>query len=225
MNFRFFLALNFLFFHNLTLFGQIGIDSVSRPGVYYPMVEAFEYHSISEGDIVFLGNSITFWADWPLLLEDFNVKNRGIPGDNTFGVRERLYEVIQGKPNKVFILIGINDLARNIPDQVILRNYQGIIRQIQNGSPETNIFFQTLLPTNPDFGKLTEHYHKDESIHFINDRLKELGEKYGITIIDLYSHFADQDGKLLSNYTWDGVHLTIDGYLRWVEILIEEGYL
>ena len=46
-----------------------------------------------------------------------------------------------------------------------------------------------------------------------------------ITVIDLYSHFADRDGKLLSEYTWDGVHLTVKGYLRWVEILTKEAYL
>ncbi len=225
LNFRTFLCINIPLLLSLTMYGQVDIDSTTRPAVYYPMLEAFEYHSISEGDIVFLGNSITFWADWPVLLDDCNVKNRGIPGDNTFGLKERLYEAVQGKPSKVFIMIGINDLAKNTPDSVILKNYQEIIRQINKMSPQTKIYFQTLLPTNADFGKLSNHYHKDEHIRYINDRLKEMGKENDLTVIDLYPHFADQYGKLLSEYTWDGVHLTINGYLRWVEILTEGDYL
>lgn len=225
MNFWAFLKVNILLLLTATMYGQTDIDSTTRPAVYHPMLETFEYHSISEGDIVFLGNSITFWADWPVLLDDCNVKNRGIPGDNTFGLKERLYEVVQGKPSKVFIMIGVNDLAKNTPDSVILKNYQEIILQIQKLSPQTKIYFQTLLPTNEDFGKLSNHYHKDEHIRYINDRLIEMGKENDITVIDLYSYFADPDGKLLSEYTWDGVHLTISGYLRWVGILTEGGYL
>ena len=128
LNIRISLAVTILFFLTVTMYGQGYIDSTTRPAVYYPMLEAFEYHSISEEDIVFLGNSITFWADWPVLLDDCNVKNRGIPGDNTYGLKERSYEVIQAKPAKVFIMIGINDLAKNIPDSVIFKNSQEIIR-------------------------------------------------------------------------------------------------
>ncbi len=225
LNIRTSLGLSILLLLTMTMYGQADIDSITRPTVYYPMLEAFEYHSISEGDIVFMGNSITFWADWPVLLDDCNVKNRGIPGDNIYGLKERLYEVIQAKPAKVFIMIGINDLAKNIPDSVILKNYQEIIRQIQNDSPQIEIYFQTLLPTNEDFGKLSNHYHKDEHIRYINDRLKGMAKGNNITVIDLYPHFADRDGKLLSEYTWDGVHLTVKGYLRWVEILTKEAYL
>jgi len=225
LNFRASLGLVALLFFSVTVHGQIEIDSTTRTSVYYPMLESFEYHRIHEGVVVFIGNSITFWADWPVLLNDCDVKNRGIPGDNSFGLKERLYEITRAKPAKIFIMIGINDLGKNTPDIVILKNYQEIIHQIQKDSPQTKIYFQTLLPTNEDFGKLKHLYHKDEHIHYINDRLKEMGNENGITVIDLYSHFADQDGKLLSEFTWDGVHLTVKGYLRWVEILTEGGYL
>lgn len=225
LNYQTFLGLIALLLLTETMYGQVDIDSTTRTSVYYPMLESFEFHRINEGDIVFLGNSITFWADWPVLFDECDVKNRGIPGDNTFGLKERLYEVTLAKPAKVFIMIGINDLGKNTPDSVILKNYQEIIQQIQSDSPQTKIYFQTLLPTNEDFGKLKHLYHKDKHIRYINKRLKLMGKENGITVIDLYSHFAGPDGKLLSEYTWDGVHLRIKGYLRWVEILREGGYL
>ena len=201
------------------------IDSLSRPSVYYPMLQTFEYHKLTEDDVVFLGNSITFWADWPSLLNNGRAKNRGIPGDNTFGVRERLFEVTQSKPHKIFILIGINDVAANIPDNVILRNCRGIIRQIKAESPSSIIYIQTLLPTNDDFGKAPNHYGKDKHIRYINSRLKVIGDEEGVSVIDLYAHFVDEKGKLKHEYTWDGLHLTIDGYLHWVRLLKEGAYL
>jgi len=38
-------------------------------------------------------------------------------------VLERLSEVTEGKPAKVFVLIGINDIEHNIPDTLIVNNY------------------------------------------------------------------------------------------------------
>ena len=98
----------------------------------------------SNKDIVFLGNSIT--AGIPIGMNCCscnNARNRGISGDITFGVLERLDEVIEGKPAKVFILIGINDISRNIPDSVIIRNYRKMVTRIQTGSPATKIYLQT----------------------------------------------------------------------------------
>ncbi|RZJ77853.1 MAG: sialate O-acetylesterase, partial [Flavobacterium sp.] len=97
-------------------------DSTYRPGKYVEQVAKFKAEQTSKKDYVFLGNSITAGTDWAKLLNLPQAKNRGISGDITFGVLERLQDVIDGKPKKVFILIGINDISRNIPDSLILRN-------------------------------------------------------------------------------------------------------
>src|SRR6478736_1622024 len=98
-------------------------DSTYRPGNYAQRVANFRSYPNSEKDIIFLGNSITDYTDWNELLQLPEARNRGISGDITFGILERLDEVTEGKPAKIFILIGINDIARNIPDSVILNNY------------------------------------------------------------------------------------------------------
>ena len=149
-------------------------DSTYRPDIYPSKVEMFRSFEHSKKDIVFLGNSIIFWGEWAELLQSKHIKNRGIPGDMTFGVLERLDEVINGKPSRVFILIGINDIARGVPDSIILRNYERMIQRIKAGSSRTKIFFQTMLPTNSSFNKLTTHYHKEEHIKQVNAGLKKL---------------------------------------------------
>jgi lysophospholipase L1-like esterase len=125
----------------------------------------------------------------------------------------------------VFILIGINDISRNIPDEIILKNYARMISRIKAGSPSTKIYFHTLMPTNESFGKFKNHYHKEEHIRYVNDGLKELAKKEQITLIDLFPVFLDKDGKLEKSYTVDGLHLNTSGYLRWAELLKKGNYL
>ena len=194
-------------------------DSTYRPPVYNTRFDQFNSYPHTSSDVVFLGNSITQGTDWNELLQLPQARNRGISGDITFGVLQRLDEVIQGHPAKVFILIGINDIGRNIPDDVILGNYEKIISRIQAGSPRTKIYFQTLMPVNNSFTQHPTHYNKDEHIAAVNDGLKKLGAQKHITIIDIHPHFLDSDNRLDKKYTLDGLHLNAEGYKVWAQVL------
>ncbi len=200
-------------------------DSTFRPGGYALKAGLFKSYPNSKRDIIFLGNSITAGVDWAELLSNKNMRNRGISGDITFGLLERLEEVIEGKPAKVFVLIGINDIARNIPDSVILRNYKKIIRAIHSNSPKTHIYFHTILPVNNEFKPAKNQYNKDEHILYINETLKKMAQEERTTIIDIYPHFLDANGKLNKNYTEDGLHLNAEGYKVWAGILKQGNYL
>lgn len=199
-------------------------DSTYRPGKYAEQVAKFKSDTKSKKDIIFLGNSITAGTDWGKLLNLPQAKNRGISGDITFGVLERLQEVIDGKPAKVFILIGINDISRNIPDSVIVNNYKRIINNIRKGSKNTQIYFNTLLPVNSAFEKFKNHYGKDEHILFVNQEIRKLAAKK-VTIIDLYPAFLDKDNHLKAELTKDGLHLIAEGYQVWANLLQASGYL
>ena len=199
-------------------------DSTYRPGKYIEQVAKFKAEQTSKKDYVFLGNSITAGTDWAKLLNLPQAKNRGISGDITFGVLERLQDVIDGKPRKVFILIGINDISRNIPDSLILRNYKLMIERIRKGSKKTQIYFNTLLPVNASFAKFKNHYGKDDHILYINSEIKKLAAK-NVIIIDLYQQFLDRDNHLKAELTKDGLHLIPEGYQVWAKFLNSTGYL
>lgn len=199
-------------------------DSTYRPGKYVELVRKFKEEPKSKKDFVFLGNSITAGTDWAKLLNLPQAKNRGISGDITYGVLERLQEVIDGKPKKVFILIGINDISRNIPDSLILNNYKVIISRIRKGSKRTQIYFNTLLPVNSSFEKFKNHYGKDDHILYLNSEIKKLVAK-NVTVIDLYPVFLDKDNHLRAELTKDGLHLIPEGYKVWADFLNQTGYL
>lgn len=214
---------------SLLLFGKVNAqtkpyDSTYRPGKYKELVQKFSSEPIAKKEYVFLGNSITAGTDWSKLLNLSQAKNRGISGDITFGVLERLQEVIDRKPAKVFVLIGINDISRNIPDSLILRNYKTIIERIRKGSKKTQIYFYTMLPVNASFEKFKNHYGKDEHILYLNDEIRKFTAKK-VTVIDLYPHFLDADKKLRAELTKDGLHLIPAGYEVWKEVLEKGGYL
>ena len=59
-----------------------------------------------------------------------NVINRGISGDNSYGVFHRLDAVLALKPKKIFLLIGVNDIKRGTPLDIIANNYERIIQKV-----------------------------------------------------------------------------------------------
>lgn len=195
-----------------------GWDSTYRPGNYAQRVANFRSYLNASTDVIFLGNSITDYTDWNELLQLSTARNRGISGDITFGILERLDEVTEGKPAKIFILIGINDIARNIPDSVILDNYKRMISRIKKDSPKTKIYFNTLLPVNNTF-ETRNHFNKDERIAAVNEGLKKICTDEKVTLIDIHPHFLDADKRLDKQLTYDGLHLNAEGYKKWASIL------
>jgi lysophospholipase L1-like esterase len=193
------------------------------PEHYVKRLTLFKAEPIREGRVIMVGNSITEGGNWKSLLNDTTVINRGISGDVTFGVINRVVEITQRKPRKVFLLIGINDLSRNTPDEVILENIFMIVTKIKSGSPKTQVYVQSILPTNDTFKNLSKNFvGKGEHIITINNQLKKYGTKLKYTYVDLYSHFLDADGRMEAKYSGDGLHLNAAGYAHWIEVFKEE---
>jgi lysophospholipase L1-like esterase len=198
-------------FYSSAVAQEVKWDSTYRPKTYKAQVEAFKAAPHTKKDVVFLGNSITAGTDWSKLLDLPQARNRGISGDISFGVLERLEEVIMGKPAKVFLLIGINDISRNIPDSLVIGNIRKIVDRIQKGSKRTKIYVYTLLPVNSSFGKFKNHYNKDEHILWVNDQIRKLASKQ-VTVIDIYPDFLDAEHRLRAELTKDGLHPNAAGY-------------
>lgn len=196
------------------------------PEHYLERYELFKKEPIQQGRIIMVGNSITEGGRWENLLKDSTVINRGISGDVTFGILHRLKDITDRKPGKLFLLIGINDLSRNTPDEVIIENIFMIVGKIHSGSPTTVIYVQSILPTNESFKNLNKAFFgKSEHISTINAQLKKYARKLNYTFVDLHSGFVDTEGRMEAKFTTDGLHLTRAGYDHWIEILKREKYL
>jgi len=208
---------------NQRLYDTVGF----LPEFYAPQVEKFEKEPVVPGRIIFLGNSITYLGDWKKLLHDSTVINRGLGGDITFGVLKRLNEVIRRQPSKLFLLIGINDIGKDIPDAIIADNIRKIISRVQAESPSTKIYVQSILPVNPEVPNFPQHYDKQEHVLNTNKLIKQVAENSNCTYVNIHDLFTDSQGRLEAKYTMDGLHLKPigDGYEKWVAYLRQQGYL
>jgi len=202
------------------LTGIISAQSKTKYSPYYLHSKSmFESLPNTSGEIIFLGNSITDGCNWTELFQDLRVKNRGISGDVTEGILNRLDEVTESNPSKVFIMIGINDLARGKSKKEILDNYKIIVDRIIQASPKTEIYIESILPVNEKYGRFKNHYSKADSIVSLNNNLENLAKEKGQTYVDLYSSFVDNNGKLKDEFTEDGLHINGDGYQLWKSLV------
>jgi lysophospholipase L1-like esterase len=192
---------------------------VKHSAYYIQKKTLFDHLPNAKSEIIFLGDSITDGCEWSEIFHDLRIKNRGISGDVTQGILDRLSEVLESNPAKIFLMIGINDLARGFTVSDILANYKKILMRIKKESPHTKIYIQSLLPVNSDFGTFRNHTNKSDEILYINKRLKLMAQELDLIYIDLYSHFVFKDKKLNPEYTNDGLHLTGKGYEVWKSVI------
>lgn len=187
---------------------------------YYQRATLFEVLPVTTDDIIFLGNSITNGAEWSELFANPHVKNRGISGDTTIGVYQRLDAILIGHPSKIFLLIGINDVSRGLSVDTIVKHIGMIIEKIKRDSPNTRLYLQSLLPVTDYYKMFNGHTSHADVIPEINRRLAKLTVNEEITYIDLFSQFMDPNsGKLRVDLTNDGLHLLGKGYLIWKKLI------
>lgn len=171
----------------------------------------------SENDIIFLGDSKT--AGFPLqeIFNDLNLKNRGIAGNTTSNILQRLKNITSGHPKKIFLEIGVNDISNNIDLKEVFKNFSNICDRIKKESPNTKLYVQSVLPTT------LENKGLNPKIINYNKLLKKFCEDKSIPYIDINSAFLN--GKEMDEkYTYDGIHLNADGYFLWKKIIMKYVY-
>lgn len=182
-------------------------------GAYWKhKVDQFRMLPNPKGEICFLGDSITDGCNWTELTGNLKVTNRGISGDTTQGVLDRIDEVTAGKPAKIFLMIGTNDLAwggKTVPET---RDKIGeIIDTVKKQSPSTTIYLESILPVID--GRVDKFMNKN--IEQINPELEKLAAKKKVTWINLAPLFKEETGQLRKEFTEDGLHLNGKAYAVW----------
>lgn len=184
------------------------------PFYYIHKKSQFEKLPITNSDIIFLGDSLTDEGEWSELLE-IPIKNRGISGDTTDRILNRLAQIIESKPHKIFLTIGINDLLNGSLEAQLLLKYQSILAELQK-TPNTKVFIISILPVN---NTLTRYLQNNHKIAKINLQLKKITTDFNYEFIDVFTHLIDKNNQLDTQYTSDGLHLNGQGYLVWKEVI------
>lgn len=190
----------------------------------------YSYKSLpecNEGDILFVGNSITNMMNW---WEAFgsrdNIRGRGNSGATSDELLYYFDDIVKGNPSKVFLMIGTNDLGSdtesNSPDSVAARIIE-LLKRTRSKVPGAEIYYQSILPSLN--GKRTkEKTEKTNSI--VSQWITRQNDK-GMIYVDLYTPLLGEDGGLGNAVpapdpdalSYDGLHLTQKGYQIWLDII------
>lgn len=178
---------------------------IDRYPTYYDAKVAMfkdQNKSIHSVDVCFLGDSLTDMCDTTNLYKPYKTINRGISGDTTFGLEDRLdVSAYAVNPKVVFMLIGINNIAN------MLDNYESIVVKLKQNLPNTKIFILSLTPTTGFVSSLNDQVVEK------NVSVKEIAERNNCTYVDIHTALLDHNtSELKEEYTSDGLHFSSKGY-------------
>jgi lysophospholipase L1-like esterase len=183
----------------------------SAHGAYWLEKKSFFEAFHPPAAIVMVGDSLTDGAEWGELFPAAGIANRGIDGDTTDGILERMDGILAVNARKAFVMAGINDLMAGRPVDSVLRRYSRIIAALRSHGAE--VFVQSTLMCNVEKASRRRCAAVNEKVRQLNRKLAALGPDT-VTFIDLNARLADRTG-LKSELTSDGVHLNGDGYRLW----------
>ncbi len=179
--------------------------------------------NVKQGETVFFGDSITEMCNLEKYYPNVKAHNRGISGDTSLGMLERLQSnVIDIAPSTLIIMGGTNDIGRNITPAEIAQNINSILQKTRQALPDCNIFVESVYPVNairkPTFlnkvGTRT-----NQAIDELNALLPDICANNGCVYIDVNSQLKDEKGNLKDSYTKDGLHLTDEAYQQVAKIV------
>lgn len=146
---------------------------------------------------IMIGDSITAWNPKK------DVVNYGVPGYCTRDILWRMEEIKVGKDDKVILMMGTNDILMNILDTKIIENYSKILESLMIKSK--NIVAFSILP-------IVGENIRNERIVSLNEKIESLCAEKEVEFSELSSEFMDKNGRLKSEFTTDGIHLSTSGY-------------
>lgn len=174
--------------------------------------EAFKACPPREGNVAFIGNSITNMGNWhEHFADNILAQNRGNSGACSYEALANLETVIMDKPAHIFVMIGTNDIgsATGTP-ATVAANGLALIERVKNESPETKVHIVSTFPST--VGARTVENHTE-----INNLLKEVCRQTDTDFIDI---FDDMMGIINNTISADKLHLTTKGYYIWCNALV-----
>lgn len=171
--------------------------------------DSWQYLTLPEHAIVFVGNSITDMHPWAEAFGcDSRIVNRGNSGALSDEVVEHMNCWLSAKPDKVFLLIGTNDLGSGLTVEHVVGNIRTIVQRVRAESPSTQLYLQSILPARD------QQLRSLATLRQANDSIRCIVQQYPNTeyvdLFDLLMGVVDGD-----RFSFDQLHLTALGYQRW----------
>ncbi len=160
------------------------------------------------GATVFVGDSLVSSADWSQYLPAHNIVNRGLYGDDTSDLLSVLPRVLALQPAELIVLIGINDLNKQLEWQQSKATLSRIFDRIDAHTAPISVVLVELLPINDSWHR---EIRADAVVRF-NQFLQQQANERQYTFAPVAAALGDGHDGLKPEYTVDGIHLSSRGY-------------
>lgn len=187
-------------------------SEVMRPGPNTMWQERRDQFKLfgRQAEVVMIGDSITQSGHWRDIFPEAKIANRGIKGDRTDDILRRMDTILSAKPEKAFIMVGINDFTMGKSVDKVFTDYLKIVNELQSNNIQT--YIQSTLECSNCGERL-------EKVRLLNLKLERLAAERNLTFININNGLTSKDDGLLPEYTNDGIHLTAGGYVKWSQTI------
>ena len=152
------------------------------------------------GAIVMLGDSITEGGDWQAIFPGVDIVNRGISASTTTDIIGRLDTVLASHPRQVFVMLGTNDLVYGVEERETLANMRKIVKTLHESAAD-------VVVQSPPHSK---NVQIERGISRLAVAYRQLCEQEPCRFVLT---------EIPASMTWDGIHLTPDGYRIWADVI------
>lgn len=121
--------------------------------------------------------------------------------------------------HKIYMMLGVNELGTGTTESFVI-SYNEVLQAVRELQPDAVIYLQAIM--NISQSKHNEGtYINNDTIHERNELLKTLADNQSIYWLDVNPAVCDENGYLIDEYTFDGVHLQAKYISIWVDWLEE----
>lgn len=178
-------------------------------------------------DAVFIGNSRTEGLKmYSGLTNATFITEVGLTVDSIFtdycdisgGGKARAFDQLAGMEfSKVYIMLGMNELGW-VYESVFKEDYGKIIDKIREINPDAVIYIQSIIPVSK-WKDSNDEVYTIANVNRLNTQLRALADEKEVHYVDVAEGVMDDEGYLPFEATGDGVHLTPEYCVVWMDYL------
>lgn len=120
---------------------------------------------------------------------------------------------------KIYLMVGINEMGIGTVESFVAA-YEEVVAHLQELQPDAIIYIQAILRVSAERSAQGDYIH-NEGIDARNEGLSLLADDRKVFYLDVNPLISDEEGGLIQDYTFDGVHLKAKYIAIWKEFLME----
>jgi len=169
--------------------------------------------------IIMVGDSEIEMGRWyDLLGGSFAVRNCGLSRAKISDVTELISAIADRNPKEVVLMCGINNLGSHDSVESCAKDYEQLLLKVRDVLTPSRVIVLSVMPVQESAVDRNSQ-EVNRLVFSLNQELRTLCQRHQAEFVDLTAAVSDSGGELSSGFTFDGVHLNLQGYQRIAAVL------